>query len=135
MSYIDKTLSDGESVVERFRFHWVVWLPMAGWLLLAIPTLGITLVLALYEYLRLRCTEQGVTDKRVIFKKGIISRQTEEMRLGSIETVEITQSIPGRILGFGTVEVTGRGVSDVIFRKMDAPIRVKRAIENPGKAD
>ena len=135
MSYIDKTLSDGESVVERFRFHWVAWLPMGGWLLLAIPTLGVTLVLALYEYLRLRCTEQGVTDKRVIFKKGIISRQTEEMRLGSIETVEITQSIPGRILGFGTVEVTGRGVSDVIFRKMDAPIRIKRAIENLGKAD
>jgi len=110
----------------------VARIPLAIWLLLGIPTLGITLVIALYEYLRVRYIEQGVTNKRVIFKTGIISRRSEEMKLASIETVEIDQGIFGRILGYGSVKVTGRGTSDVLFRLIDDPMAVKRAIESIG---
>jgi uncharacterized membrane protein YdbT with pleckstrin-like domain len=74
--------------------------------------------------------EQGVTNKRVILKRGIISRKTEEVKLTSIETVEINQGIFGRIFGFGTVKVTGRGISDLIFKGIDNPMSVKREIEN-----
>ena len=78
----------------------MAWLPFVGWIVLALPTVGITLLVAGYEYLRLKCIEQAVTNKRVVFKKGIISRHSEEMRLGSVETVEIRQSIWGRIFGY-----------------------------------
>jgi uncharacterized membrane protein YdbT with pleckstrin-like domain len=71
-----------------------------------------------------------VTNKRVILKRGVISRHTEEMKLGSIETVEIDQGVWGRLFGFGTVKVTGRGLSDVVFRRIDDPMAVKRAIES-----
>ncbi|PKM21444.1 MAG: hypothetical protein CVV10_09330 [Gammaproteobacteria bacterium HGW-Gammaproteobacteria-14] len=101
-----------------------------SWIILAIPTLGITLLLALYEYLKLRSIEQGVTNKRVILKTGFISRHTEEMKLNSIETVEIRQGVMGRMFGFGTIEVTGRGLSDVIFKGVDDPMSVKRRIES-----
>ena len=100
------------------------------WIVLAIPTLGITLLLALYEFLRLKYQEQGVTNKRVILKKGIISRRTEEMRLKSIETVEIDQGVLGRMLGFGTVKLTGKGVSDFHLKGIADPLAVKRAIES-----
>lgn len=130
MSYIDESLSTGEEVVARFRLHWVARLPLVAWLLLAIPTLGITLALALYEYLRVRHVELGVTNKRVIFKTGIISRKSEEMKLTSIETVEIDQGIPGRMLGYGDVKVSGRGMSDVRFRSVADPMAVKRQIES-----
>ena len=70
-----------------------------------------------------------VTNKRVIYKHGIISRNTEEMKLGSIETVRIDQGVWGRILGFGDIRVTGKGISDVVFRRMDDPMEVKRRIE------
>lgn len=130
MAYIDESLSAGEEVSARFRLHWVTRIPLAIWLLLGIPTLGITLVLALYEYLRVRNIEQGVTNKRVIYKAGIISRKSEEMKIGSIETVEIDQGIFGRILGYGNVKVTGRGTSDVLFRTVQDPMTVKRQIEN-----
>jgi uncharacterized membrane protein YdbT with pleckstrin-like domain len=130
MSYIDESLSTGEEVSARFRLHWVTRIPLAIWLLLGIPTFGVTLVIALYEYLRIRNIEQGVTNKRVIFKTGIISRKSEEMKLASIETVEIDQGIFGRILGYGSVKVTGRGTSDVLFRLVDDPMAVKRAIES-----
>jgi uncharacterized membrane protein YdbT with pleckstrin-like domain len=130
MSYIDESLSAGEEVSALFKLHWVTRIPLAFWILLAIPTFGITLVIALYEYLRVRNIEQGVTNKRVIFKTGIISRKSEEMKLGSIETVEIDQGILGRILGYGSVKVTGRGTSDVLFRLVNDPMAVKRAIES-----
>jgi uncharacterized membrane protein YdbT with pleckstrin-like domain len=70
--------------------------------------------------------EQGVTNKRVILKKGIISRKTEEMKLKSIETFEINQGILGRIFGFATIKITGRGISDLMFKGIDDPMSVKK---------
>ena len=124
MSYIEDSLSAEEKVVAVFRQHWVTRLWLMLWILLLI-----TIPIAIYEWLRLRTIEHGVTNKRVIYKHGIISRNTEEMKLGSIETVEIDQGIWGRILGFGDIKVTGRGISDVVFRRMDDPMDVKRKIE------
>ena len=125
MAYIDESLSAGEEIAGLFEQHWVVRIPMVLWLLLVI-----TFPLAIYEYLRVRHTELGVTNKRVISKTGIISRKSEEMKLTSIETVEIDQSILGRMLGYGNITVSGRGSSDVLFRNVDDPMGVKRAIES-----
>lgn len=125
MAYIDESLSAGEEIAALFELHWVTRIPMVLWLLLLI-----TFPFAIYEYLRLRHTEQGVTNKRVVLKTGIISRNSEEMKIGSIETVEIDQGIFGRILGYGNVKITGRGTSDVLFRSVADPMAVKRAIES-----
>ena len=130
MSYIEESLSAGEKVEGLFKLHWLAWAPMVMWIILGIPALGLTWLIALYEFLRLRYLEQGVTNKRVILKKGIISRKTEEMKLTSIETVEIDQGIFGRMLGFGTVKITGRGISDFVFKGIDDPMSVKRKIES-----
>jgi uncharacterized membrane protein YdbT with pleckstrin-like domain len=127
VSYLEQSLSAGEKVEGVFKLHWSAWLPVWLWALLVI-----TLPVALYVYLRLKFQEQGVTNKRVVLKRGIIGRQTEEMKLKSIETVEIDQGVLGRMLGFGTVRVTGRGVSDIVFRGIDDPMAVKRAIESIG---
>jgi len=88
------------------------------------------LIFAIYKWLSLRATEQGVTNKRVIYKTGIISRKTEEMKLASVETVEITQGIMGRILGYGNIEVTGTGINDLVFKSIDNPMEVKKSIES-----
>lgn len=130
MSYIEDSLSAGEEVRAIFTLHWVAKIPMIIWIILAIPTIGITLILAIWEWLKLRSIEQGATNKRVILKTGIISRKTDEMKISSIETVEITQGVIGRMLDFGTVKVTGRGISDLVFDKIDDPMDVKRKIES-----
>ena len=52
------------------------------------------------------------------------------MKLQSIETVEIDQGIGGRMFGYGTIKITGRGISDVIFKGIDDPMSVKRQIES-----
>jgi uncharacterized membrane protein YdbT with pleckstrin-like domain len=132
VGYIQESLSNGEEVKELFELHWFSKIPMIIWIILAIPTLGVTLLLALWEWLKLRNIEQGVTNKRVILKKGIISRKSEEMKISSIETVEIIQGVIGRIFGFGTVKVTGRGISDLVFKNINDPMDVKRKIESVG---
>ena len=130
MSYIEESLSTDEKIEALFKLHWFSWMPMYGWLILGLLTFGLTWILAIYEFLRLRNIEQGVTNKRVILKTGIIGRKTEEMKLKSIETVEIDQGIFGRIFGFGTVVITGRGASNFMFKGIDDPLAVKRQIES-----
>ena len=92
MGYLEESLAPGEAVIARFRLHWTAKWRLYAFLLLAIPTFGIALLAAAYEWLRLRAIEQGVTNRRVVRKTGIVSRETEELRLGSIETVELRQS-------------------------------------------
>ena len=130
MAYIDDSLSKGEQVEQIFNHHWTAYL-LIGFLVIITPiTLGISLIFAIYKWLSLRATEQGVTNKRVIYKTGIISRKTEEMKLASVETVEITQGIMGRILGYGNIEVTGTGINDLVFKSIDNPMEVKKSIES-----
>lgn len=149
MSYIKKSLSPDEEISTLFGIHWSTRTTLWFWCAVSvcvsggvfyfydkfdIPLLPVGLVVlsvipTLWEWTRLKCLEQGVTNKRVILKKGVIAIKTEEMRLSSIETVEIVQSLMGRLCGYGTVKVTGRGLSDVIFYNIDDPMEVKRAIE------
>ena len=129
MGYLDESLAPGETIVARFDLHWTAKWRLIVYLLLAIPTLGIALLAAIYEWIRLRSIELGVTNRRVVRKTGIMSRQTEELRLASIETIDLRQSVWGRMLGFGDVVLTGRGESSMIFARLDAPLEAKRAIE------
>ena len=130
MAYLDESLAPGENIVARFDLHWTAKWRLIVYLLLAIPTLGIALFAALYEWLRLRSIEQGVTNRRVVRKTGIVSRETEELRLASIETIDLRQSAWGRMFGFGDVVLTGRGESAMIFARLARPLDAKRAIES-----
>lgn len=154
MSYIKKSLSDGEKPLHFFDLHWVVWirvwgLVIAGIILGFFPLSFLGLdgfeygsisllgwvaifveIFALYLFFYVRFQEYGVTNKRVICKTGIIARKTNEMKLRSIETVEIDQSVLARILGYGTVKITGQGISDVLFKFINDPLMVKRRIES-----
>jgi hypothetical protein len=130
MGYIQDSLIDGEEVKELFAQHWFAKIPMVVLFILSVPTLGFLLIFAIPEWLHLRTLEYGLTSRRVVYKRGIIRRKTEEMKISSIETVEIDQGIFGRIFGFGTVKVTGRGISDVVFSVVDDPIAVKKKIES-----
>ncbi|HVV98234.1 MAG TPA: PH domain-containing protein [Rhodanobacteraceae bacterium] len=130
MAYLDDSLAPGETIVARFALHWTAKWRLIVYLLLAIPTLGIALFAALYEWLRLRSIEMGVTSRRVVRKTGIVSRETEELRLASIETIDLRQTTWGRLLGFGDVVLTGRGESAMIFARLAHPLDAKRAIES-----
>lgn len=129
MAYLDESLAPGETIVARFALHWTAKWRLIVFLVLAIPTFGIALIGAAWEWLRLRSIEQGVTNRRVVRKTGILSRETTELRLAAIETIDLRQSAWGRLLGYGDVVLTGRGESAMVFQRLAAPIEAKRAIE------
>ena len=133
MSYLDESLAPGEVIVSRFALHWTA----KGRLILGIVLIPLLvgIPLAIYEWLRLRAIELGVTSHRVVRKSGIISRTTDEIRLTAIETIDLQQSAWGRILGFGDVRVTGRGESSMLLRRVSDPVGVKRAIETAYSAN
>ena len=72
----------------------------------------------------------AVSNKRVISKKGIISRDVSEMNLNSIEGVNLDQNIFGRLLNFGIIKISGRGISTVVFQGIDDPIKVRKLVQN-----
>ena len=51
----------------------------------------------------------AVTNRRVIYKKGLIRRQTNEMNMDKVESVKVDQSILGRMLDYGSVTILGTG--------------------------
>jgi len=75
-------------------------------------------------------TEYGITSIRVISKEGLIRRDIEEISLSSIESINVTQSIIGRILNYGTIVISGRGTSKVIFKDIDKVVEIRKLIKN-----
>jgi uncharacterized membrane protein YdbT with pleckstrin-like domain len=140
MSYINKTLLPDEKVIYRSHPHWIIiFRPLVGLALIAgflmFGSRHTLLILSFFSLLGLvAClsglivyysSEFGITDKRVIMKSGFISRYAFENSLDRIEGVEISQSIMGRILDYGSVRI--RGVSGVneLFSAVRYPFRFR----------
>jgi len=146
MSYLQQSLAPGETIVARFRLHWFMWLRF--WVVIALGIIAVValliaqipwgalaavvlaIVIAGYQWLWLRGIEQAVTNRRVVRKIGIVSRNTTELRLASIETVDLRQTFWGRVFGYGDIEITGRGETAMALDRIAHPIDVKREIES-----
>lgn len=116
--YIDANLIRGEAVVYQARPHWILFLSWRSLL-----TLGL---LPLVEYVT---SEFAVTNKRVIMKIGWISRQVLELNLHKIESVNVDQSLLGRLLGYGTITVIGTGGTRETFDRIAHPLAFRKAFQ------
>ncbi|HPF78758.1 MAG TPA: PH domain-containing protein [Alphaproteobacteria bacterium] len=74
-------------------------------------------------------TEIGVTDCRLVYKRGLVARAVGELNIERIEGVNVLQGIMGRLFGYGRVMVHGTGVGEVVLPPIAQPIRFKKAIE------
>ena len=148
MSYVTRNLSKDEEVREYIKLHWINYITTGFLIFISVILLLLLLIdgglkeniiyialviffilWTLYNFLKLYTTERVITNKRVIFKTGIISIRTEELKNSKVESVEIKQSILGRILGYGTIEFSGTGASKVYFNNVDDPTEVKTRID------
>jgi uncharacterized membrane protein YdbT with pleckstrin-like domain len=73
-------------------------------------------------------TEIVVTDRRIIFKEGVLRRRTMEMNMNKVETVDVVQTIAGRILNFGAVLIRGVGSSYEPIGMVADPLALRTAI-------
>lgn len=154
MGYVDRSLTPGETVVYRTQLHWVTCLswpamlivvglaaavgwvyvkhiawagPIAGWTAVACGAIGLASVFG--QLILNRCSEFAVTNKRVIIKTGLIHRHTLEVILDKVESVSVSQTVLGRILGFGTLTVTGSGGSSRPYMNIAQPLRFRAAVQ------
>lgn len=125
-SYVRKVLISGERVLHTGH---VSWWTLAGSLTLAVlllagaltwqllkPTpvlplllLGLSAVIALVAYIKQRSTELAITNKRIIVKRGFVRRDTIEINLIKVESLQVEQHLLGRLLNFGDIIVSAGG--------------------------
>lgn len=74
-------------------------------------------------------TEIAVTNKRLVYKRGLIARYVGEMNIDRIEGVNVLQGVIGRIFNYGRVMVRGMGVGEVVLPSIEDPLKFRRAIE------
>ena len=125
-SYVESNLLSGETVVYRAKIS--VWsighLIFFGVILL--PLFGLGLVFLIWAFIRYKTTEFAVTDKRVIAKTGLISRNTVELFLDKVESLHVEQSVLGRLLDFGTITIRGTGNTEEPIRNISAPLALRK---------
>jgi uncharacterized membrane protein YdbT with pleckstrin-like domain len=148
--YIDDILQPGEKVLYSTNAHWIFYLPaIVAWIaalalvaiavsfppmaLLGMAAAAVIGIAALYFTIRgwfhRFTTETDVTDRRVVHKTGFINRHTFEISLDKIASVEVDQSIPGRLLNYGNVTIVGMGeMSPQVIKTIASPLAFRSAI-------
>lgn len=126
-SYIEGTLIKDEKVIYTGRIS--LWslapLIILGFLLLAVW--GIGLIFWLVAFIRYKTTELAFTNKRVIAKFGFISRQTVELNISKVESIQVNQGIFGRLFNFGTLIISGAGNPQAPIPGISGPMMFRRS--------
>jgi uncharacterized membrane protein YdbT with pleckstrin-like domain len=148
MSYVQRVLQPGEQVRRISSIHWIVYWPGVAVALLAVVAYWfsetryltgiwrytayalalVAIFLLIQQWLQWWVTEIAVTDRRVIYKKGLVRRQTNEMNMDKVESVKINQSILGRMLDYGDVTILGTGEGFETLRTIASPIELRNSI-------
>ena len=126
-SYVQDALVGNERIVHQGRLSlWSVWHLLALGLLL-LPVFGIGLIAWAVAYVRLKSTEIAVTTKRLIVKHGFIRRSTIEINIHKVESLQVDQDMMGRMLGYGTLVISGTGTSHAPITGIAAPMTFRKA--------
>jgi uncharacterized membrane protein YdbT with pleckstrin-like domain len=70
-----------------------------------------------------------IKQKQVILRTGILVRQTVDIPLNKIETIDIRQSILGSIFRYGALVITGTGGTRHLVNYLYRPLTCRRYIE------
>ena len=146
MRYVEQSLTEGEHIVDRRRLHWVIFVPGVLLVLIATgglavggqaiePAAGIALALIgvagvlklVAALIRRATTELAITNLRVLAKSGLIRRDVKEIDLSNIEGVDLHQSVPGRLLGYGAVSFRGTGLGLSRMHPIGKPVEFTTA--------
>jgi uncharacterized membrane protein YdbT with pleckstrin-like domain len=152
MSYVNSVLQPNEKVLIVGKLHWILYIKailflIVGTVLVALEdnltngdirtyliystaaVFGAGFIISFLHAWFIRwITEFAVTDRRVIYKCGFISRHTVEMNMDKIESVGVDQSLLGRMLDYGTIHVLGTGEGIESLRHIAAPLALRSAI-------
>lgn len=156
MSYAEKNLAPGETIVYRARYHWIyyrtavvlllvaavfgLWWWIAGNRLedgttssifgnIALLFLVAAVVHFVVRRVRASADEYVVTNRRVIRKYGLFAREVEQALLDRIQDITLRQGITARVLGYGTVVLeTASETGRLTFPDIAEPEEFRKAV-------
>jgi uncharacterized membrane protein YdbT with pleckstrin-like domain len=149
MSYVDSILEPGEHLRYRAKLSWTIYALAIALACLAALVWWVSFKVFDYgnvgqfaaaaillgaiasfvpAWLRRTATEIAVTDRRVILKRGLIWRHTVEMNMQKIESVDVDQTIHGRLLNYGDVSIRGTGTTFERLRNIDSPLKLRSTL-------
>jgi len=158
MSYVESNLVPGEAVIYQTRLHWIVMLGhillgcllgLLGVILLyyalsqtgiesgklhIMEGVGVALLICgvaaiLLGMVRRNATEMALRNRRVVIKTGLASRKTIEMLLNKVESIDVSETAFGRMLGYGTIVVIGTGGTPEPFHKVAHPLEFRSQVQ------
>jgi uncharacterized membrane protein YdbT with pleckstrin-like domain len=158
MSYVEKHLIEGETIVYQTRLHWIVLVgPIVLAVLFGLTALGmfilagratpdqrlthqsmiilgaafltVALLFIVRGVLVRNATEMTVTNKRVFVKVGMAARRTIELLLSRVESIGVEESMMGRMLGYGRVIIHGTGGTPEVFNLVGRPLEFRTQVQ------
>jgi uncharacterized membrane protein YdbT with pleckstrin-like domain len=126
-SYVEGALVKDERIVHVGHISlWSLWHVITLGVVLT-PAFGVGLIFLAVAYVRYKSVELAVTTKRVMVKHGFIRRQTVEMNLNKVESIQVEQGVLGRVFNFGTLIVAGTGTSHAPLAGIADPMGFRKA--------
>lgn len=154
MRYVDRVLQPGESIRYVTTVSWVGYLPglflwlvaivvlivfwppsqrsvgfeLIAWIAFLAPFV-VGAVLLIKHWWHRWTTEIAVTDRRIIYKIGFIKRRTNEMNMDKVVSVDVEQTLLGRLLNYGDIKIQGPSDTEMeeMF-KVDGPIEFRNHV-------
>ncbi len=117
-NYVDNHLIRDEKVMHETKFHWIIYCSLSA-----------LFSLFLIPIIKQWTSEFAITNKRVIVKTGLVARETLEMNLQKIESVNVDQSVLGRLLGYGDLVIVGTGGTKETFTNIRKPITFRKRFQ------
>ena len=155
MAYVDSLLASGERPIKRERQHWFILVANAAYGILAVvialfllfvfsglqgtvrDILGWVIVLIVvgglaylaWEALQWQNREFIVTTRRVLQLQGVLNKKVTDSSLEKINDAILTQSIFGRMFGYGDLEILTASEAGISrLRKLREADDFKRAM-------
>lgn len=143
MGYVENNLMKNERIVYQAQLHWWIFVRPIIFLIfgLAFFTSGeegaaknigliiviVSLISLIWQFIKKKNSEFVVSNKRVVLKSGVISRNVNEVVLSKAEGMNVNQGLFGRIFGFGSIIVTSGGATNSYHNIAD-PLRFRKEI-------
>ena len=149
MGYVEALLARNERIVRVARDHWVTLLPVilvdvavsiviigfsVGILSPPWTWFGLLLLVVPVGHLALRVwawwnKQHIVTNRRIIQVTGTFGKRVSDTSLEKINDIVMEQSVLGRLLKFGDIEIISGSESGIdVFRRIADPIEFKKEL-------
>lgn len=131
-------------VVYQARLHWILFfgpviLVVLAWIMnfymrapheLGWAVGAMAVIWEFVVWLTYHFSFLNIKKNRIVMCSGILVRQTVDIPMNKIESIDIRQSILGSILQYGSLVITGTGGTRQSINFINKPLTCRRYIEN-----